>query len=145
MLAPLLAAITVLVLSFTFRRLRYIRFQQYANFPQLPSSLLLGHLKAFGEFIKANKPDAHPDMAMIAMSKALGRPPLMFVDMRPLSDPLVVVGDPEIADQLTKASKVFPTSPPKSSRSLERLSYVLGATSIFSLHVCVLNQIFELS
>ncbi|KAI7786122.1 hypothetical protein LA080_004506 [Diaporthe eres] len=134
MLAPLLAAIAVLVLTFTYRRLRYIRFQQYAHFPQLPSSLLLGHLKAFGEFMKASKPDAHPDMAMIAMSKALGRPPLMFVDMRPLNDPLVVVGDPEIADQLTKASKVFPTSPPKSSRSLDRLSYVLGATSIFSLH-----------
>ncbi|KAL1854832.1 hypothetical protein Daus18300_011348 [Diaporthe australafricana] len=116
MLAPLLAAVAVLVLTFTYRRLRYIRFQQYAHFPQLPSSLLLGHLKAFGEFMKASKPDAHPDMAMIAMSKALGRPPLMFVDMRPLNDPLVVVRDPEIADQLTKASKVFPTSPPKSSR-----------------------------
>ncbi|RYP80361.1 hypothetical protein DL769_002510 [Monosporascus sp. CRB-8-3] len=134
MLAPLLAAVTVLVLSFTYHKLRYIRFQQYAHFPQLPSSLLLGHLKAFGEFMKANKPDAHPDMAMVAMSQALGRPPLMFVDMRPINDPLVVVGDPEIADQLTKASKVFPTSPPKSSRSLERLSYVLGPTSIFSQH-----------
>ncbi|KAL2285589.1 hypothetical protein FJTKL_07620 [Diaporthe vaccinii] len=55
--------------------------------------------------MKASKPDAHPDMAMIAMSKALGRPPL-----------------------------ILPHEPSQVFRSLDRLSYVLGATSIFSLH-----------
>ena len=44
------------------------------------------------------------------------------------------------AEQLTKASKMFPTSPPKSSRSSERLLYINGPTSIFSQHVRILTS-----
>ncbi|KAK7961874.1 cytochrome P450 [Apiospora aurea] len=68
------------------------------------------------------------------MSQALGRPSLMFVDLRPISRPMVVVGDHNIADQLTRATPTFPTSPPKSSRSLARLQYMMGPTPIFSTH-----------
>ncbi|KAI1503597.1 cytochrome P450 [Biscogniauxia marginata] len=98
------------------------------------TSLVLGHLKVFGDFVKRNKPNAHADLAIVVMNRALGRPPLMFIDMRPINDLMVVVGDYEISDQLTKASKIFPTSPPKSSKSLERLLYLTGPTSIFSQH-----------
>ncbi|KAI1204237.1 cytochrome P450 [Annulohypoxylon truncatum] len=134
MLVPLLAAAAVLALSFSYSKLRYIRFRQYAHFPQLPNSLVLGHLKVFGEFIKRNKPNAHEDLAIVAMNRALGRPPLMLIDMRPISKPIVVVGDYEIADQLTKASKLFPTSPPKSASSVERLLHLNGPTSILFQH-----------
>lgn len=134
MVVPLLVAATLVVFTIFYRKLRYIRFRQYAHIPQHPTSLLLGHLKLFGEFMKRNKPNAHADLAIVSMNRALGRPPLMFIDMRPINDPMVVVGDHEIADQLTKASKIFPTSPPKSSRSLERLLYLTGQTSIFSQH-----------
>ncbi|ETS73376.1 hypothetical protein PFICI_14981 [Pestalotiopsis fici W106-1] len=96
--------------------------------------MALGHLKTFGDFVKRNKPGAHPDMAIVAMNRALNRPPLMFMDLRPINEPMVVVGDYEIADQITKASKIFPTSPPKSAASLQRLLFVTGATSIFSSH-----------
>ncbi|KAK8075558.1 hypothetical protein PG997_010221 [Apiospora hydei] len=99
-----------------------------------PTSLVLGHLKVFGDYVKRNRPDAHPDMAIVAMNQALGRPPLMFVNLRPISQPMVVVGDHNIADQLTRATPAFPTSPPKSSRSLDRLQYIMGPTSIFSTH-----------
>ncbi|KAI0006913.1 cytochrome P450, partial [Xylariaceae sp. FL0662B] len=134
MLLPLLAAATVLILSFSYSKLRNIRFHQYAHFPQHPTSLVLGHLKVFGDFIKRNKPNAHADLAIVAMNRALGRPPLMFIDLRPINDPMVVVGDYEIADQITRASKIFPASPPKGARSLERLQYLTGPTSIFSQH-----------
>ena len=40
--------------------LRYKRFKQYAYFPQMPSSLLWGHMKAVDDFIKAGKPMGHP-------------------------------------------------------------------------------------
>ncbi|KAK2603647.1 hypothetical protein QQS21_004120 [Conoideocrella luteorostrata] len=132
MIVPLLVAAIALILATFFRKLQYIRFQQHAHFPQHPASLVFGHLKAFGDFIKRNKPDAHADLAIVAMNRALGRPSLMFLDLRPINDPMVVVGSHEIADQLTKASNIFPTSPPKSSRSLQRLLYVTGHTSIFS-------------
>lgn len=135
MFVSLLAAATVLVLSLSYTWLRHIRFRQHAHFPQHPASLVLGHLKVFGDFVKRNKPDSHADMAIVAMNRALGRPPLMYIDMRPINDPMVVVGDYEIAEQVTKASTIFPTGPPKPSRSLERLLYLTGATSIFSLHV----------
>ncbi|KAF3012434.1 hypothetical protein E8E14_011475 [Neopestalotiopsis sp. 37M] len=96
--------------------------------------MALGHLKTFGDFVKRNKPGAHPDMAIVAMNRALDRPPLMFMDLRPVGDPMVVVGDYEIADQVSKASKIFPTSPPKSASLLQRLLYVTGETSLFSLY-----------
>ncbi|KAK6220855.1 hypothetical protein LQW54_001774 [Pestalotiopsis sp. IQ-011] len=46
-------------------------------------------------------------MAIVAMNGALGRPPPMFMDLRPINEHTVVVGDYEIADQLIKASKTF--------------------------------------
>ncbi|KAI2471378.1 cytochrome P450 [Annulohypoxylon bovei var. microspora] len=122
MLVPLLIAATVLVISFAYSRLRYIRFRQYTDYPQLPNTLVFGHLKVYGDFAKRNKPNAHADPAIVAMNRALGRPPLMLIDMQPIGDPVVV------------ASKMFPTSAPKSSRSLERLLYLNGPTSIFSQH-----------
>ncbi|KAI1661167.1 hypothetical protein F4813DRAFT_385701 [Daldinia decipiens] len=52
MLLSLLVAVTVLVLSFSYSRLRFIRFRQYAHFPQHPTSPVLGHLKVLGDFVK---------------------------------------------------------------------------------------------
>ncbi|KAK7987043.1 hypothetical protein PG988_002031 [Apiospora saccharicola] len=134
MLLPLVAAAVALTVTFLYRKLQFLRFQQHANLPQHATTLVLGHLRVFGDYVKRNKPDAHPDMAIVAMSQALGRPPLMFIDMRPIALPMVVVADHDIADQFTKPTPIFPTSPPKSSRSLDRLQYMLGLTSIFSTH-----------
>ncbi|KAF7523251.1 hypothetical protein G7054_g11825 [Neopestalotiopsis clavispora] len=113
--ATLFPAVAGLLLWLAYRKLQYVRFEQYAHFPQHTRSMALGHLKTFGDFVKRNKPGAHPDMAIVAMNRALDRPPLMFMDLRPVGDPMVVVGDYEIADQISKASKIFPTSPPKSA------------------------------
>lgn len=133
---PLLAAaVAVLLLSIGYSKLRYLRFRQYAHFAQHPSSLVLGHLKVFGEFVKRNKPKAHADLAMMAMHRALGRPPLMFVDVRPIADPMVVVANYDIAEQITKSTDIFPTSPPKSTLSMTRLRYLTGPTSILAKHV----------
>ncbi|KAK4206888.1 cytochrome P450 [Rhypophila decipiens] len=132
MLTQFLIAALVLGSTILYRKLRYVRFQQYAHLPQHPTSLVLGHLKLMGEFIKRNKPDAHVDLAFVAMHQALGRAPLMFLDARPIGDPVVIVGSYEIAEQISKSSNIFPTSPPKSSRSLTRLMYMMGPKSIFS-------------
>ncbi|KAI0200172.1 cytochrome P450 [Astrocystis sublimbata] len=134
MLILVISTFSVLVVSLLARKLWYTRRQQYAHFAQHPSALLLGHLKVVGQFARLHKHDAHADLALVDMSKALGRPPLMFVDLRPISEPVVVVADHEIADAITKASKSFPTSPPKSDGSLQRLLYLMGPASIFSQH-----------
>jgi hypothetical protein len=60
MLLPLAVAAIVLLGSFLYGALRYKRFKQYAMFPQMPTSLVLGHLKTFDRFIRTGKPNGHP-------------------------------------------------------------------------------------
>jgi hypothetical protein len=48
------------------------------------------------------------------MMKNLGNPPIMLVDLRPLSLPLLVIADHEVAEQVSRASKPFPYSVLKS-------------------------------
>jgi hypothetical protein len=58
-----LAAATLL--AYLYNRLHDARFKKHAKFPQLPRTLLLGHLKAFGEAITQNGPtDRHPGTSL---------------------------------------------------------------------------------
>ena len=45
---------------YLYRKLRYKRLKQYAVFPQMPASLILGHLKIMDDFIRAGEPNEHP-------------------------------------------------------------------------------------
>lgn len=47
----------LMTLIFVYRKLYYKRFAQYAKFPQLPSSLLFGHLKTYDEITKRGAVD----------------------------------------------------------------------------------------
>ncbi|KAK0630535.1 cytochrome P450 52A11 [Bombardia bombarda] len=132
MLGPLLAAALVLLASYLYRLVWHKRFKQYASIPQLPPSLVLGHLKTFDDFIKRGKADRHPDMIFSEMHDTIGRPPLMFVDLRPVNRPMVLVTSHEIAEQISRASKLFPTSVPKAS--LNYLVHLIGPTSIIAAH-----------
>ncbi|KAM7190409.1 Cytochrome P450 [Rhypophila sp. PSN 637] len=135
--STVLLAIAAVFLSWAYTRLRFIRFRQYAHFPQYPSSLILGHLGAFGDLTKRNdklRPGAHADLSFVEMHREMGRPPLMFVDMRPIADPVVVVGNYDVAEQITRTSDTFPTSPPKSEKSTTRLVHLTGPTSILAQH-----------
>jgi hypothetical protein len=60
MFLPLVVAVTALLVGYLYRKLRYKRFQQYAAFPQMPTSLILGHLKTVDDYIRKGKPNAHP-------------------------------------------------------------------------------------
>ncbi|KAI2615687.1 hypothetical protein GGR54DRAFT_649889 [Hypoxylon sp. NC1633] len=112
---PLVFAALSLLAAYLYNKLRYKRFQQYAHISQLPPSLLLDHLNVF-----------------VQMNNDLGRPPLMFVDLRPINRPMVLIGSHDIAEQITKTSKIYPTSTPKSD--LGYLEPVIGPTSILTLH-----------
>ncbi|KAI1078699.1 cytochrome P450 [Whalleya microplaca] len=116
MLKPLILAAFSLLAVYLYNKLRYKRFQQYGDIPQLPSSLLLGHLKLMGESLARGPADRHPDSVFIQMNEDLGRPPLIH----------------EIAEQISKASRLFPTSTPKAD--LRYLEPVIGPTSILALH-----------
>jgi hypothetical protein len=68
------------------------------------------------------------------MSKELGRPPLMFVDLRPVTYPMVVVSNHEVAEQIARVSKLFPWSTPKSP-TLSGLMHLTGEHSILTREV----------
>lgn len=61
---PTILAFTVASLfvagTYLYTKLHYRRFKQNAHIPQLPSSLLWGHLKLFDELTKRGIVDRHP-------------------------------------------------------------------------------------
>ncbi|KAI1428990.1 cytochrome P450 [Xylaria sp. FL1777] len=134
MLLPIvLGGIVLLTLHF-YAKLRHKRFNQYANLPQLPTTLLLGHLNVMGRFISMGKPNGHPvDNAFQAASEALGQPPLMLMDLRPFGPAMVIVRSHEIAEQISKASKPFPYSLPKVPQVRGHLVHLAGETSILGV------------
>ncbi|KAI9150744.1 putative sterigmatocystin biosynthesis P450 monooxygenase stcS [Paramyrothecium foliicola] len=159
MLLPFLVAALIVLAPHLYRRLVHARFKQYAIFPQAPPSLLLGHLKKIDEFIKAGKDRGHPgklclaswtaasrigevallytvahslwqDLAFVAMNKSLNSPPLMFVDLRPVGTPLVIVRSHQVAEQISRASKSLPHSPPKMPQVYGHMAHLVGSGSI---------------
>ncbi|KAI1777002.1 cytochrome P450 [Hypoxylon cercidicola] len=129
--AFLLVALPLLVVL-VYEKLRYKRLVQYANFPQPPTSLLLGHLKVFDKFAKHGHSDRHPDTTFSEMHKSIGCPPLMLIDFRPMvSQPMVFVTNYGIAEQLSRSSKLFPTSVSKSK--MGHLRHLTGPTSIVNV------------
>ncbi|ETS73855.1 hypothetical protein PFICI_14801 [Pestalotiopsis fici W106-1] len=132
MLRPILLAAIALLATYLYNKLRYKRLTQHAKLPQLPPSLLLGHLKTLDKLIKRGPADRHPDVMFSEMHESLGSPPLMFVDLRPVNRPMVLVSSYEVAEQISKASQDFPTSIPKTD--LSYMSSLTGPTSILHAH-----------
>ncbi|KAF7367262.1 Cytochrome P450 52A11 [Mycena sanguinolenta] len=128
--APLFVAAGVLVASYLYRKLYYKRLKQYANFPQHPPGLVLGHLGTVDEYVRRQPPKAHIDMAFAAMRDALGRPSVMFMDLRPLSSCMVAVGSYEVAEQII--SSQLPYSPGKVPEVWKLLEHLAGPRSILS-------------
>lgn len=60
MLRPIILAATALLITYLYNRVQYKRFKQHAKLPQLPPSLLFGHLKTLDELIKRGAADRHP-------------------------------------------------------------------------------------
>ncbi|KAH7317047.1 cytochrome P450 [Stachybotrys elegans] len=123
---------TVLLAAYLLRRLYRKRCEQYAAFPQLPPSLLLGHLGAVDKYGRMLPPKAHVDMAFAAMHKALGRPPVMLVDLRPVASPMLIVGSHDVAEQVSKASDRWPNGIPKTPAIWKQLEHLTGPRSIIS-------------
>ncbi|KAK4209721.1 cytochrome P450 [Rhypophila decipiens] len=134
MLIPVLFAAATFLSSYLYTKvtkLRYLRFAQYEHIPQLPTSLLWGHLKTLGELTKRGTNDRHPDKIFEEMWEAKGKPPIMFVDLRPVSAPMLLVTTHEVAEQVSRPSKLFPLSPTKSP-TWTHMAPIIGMTSILA-------------
>lgn len=69
------------------------------------------------------------------MHEALGRPPVMLVDLRPVTNPLLVVASYKVAEQVARSSDRFPYSPPKNPEIWSHMEHLTGPTSIASSKV----------
>ncbi|KAI1367241.1 cytochrome P450 [Xylaria arbuscula] len=126
---------------YLYSRLYYKRFIHNAHVPQLPVSLFWGHLFAFYVFRRRGLQDRHPDMIIADMHKRLGAAPLLLFDSWPVLNPIVIVASHDVAEQISRASNLFPYSIPRSP-SLERVMQLIGPdsmilknVSIFDIHV----------
>lgn len=68
------------------------------------------------------------------MFESLGKPSLILLDIRPLNYPMVIVADHEVAEQVSRASKGFPYSLPKSP-GMTYLDPLIGQHSLVSIKV----------
>ncbi|KAK3686206.1 cytochrome P450 [Podospora appendiculata] len=131
MLERLFLAALPLLGAYLFLRLRYFRLKQYAHIPQLKPSLVWGHMKAVHEYALRLQADSHIDPAFAAMSDDLGNPPLFLVDLRPVNHAMAIVTSHEVAEQFSRASKLFPWSVPKSP-TINSFVHLVGRNSILT-------------
>ncbi|KAL2127976.1 hypothetical protein VTI74DRAFT_9913 [Chaetomium olivicolor] len=131
MAASILLAILPLVATYLLVSLRYRRFRQFAEFPQHKPSLLWGHMRVVHAYSMKGPPGSNFDAAVMRMAKDLGNPPIMLFDLRPVTYPMVVILNHEVAEQISRASKLFPWSTPKSP-TMDMLLRVTGPHSILT-------------
>lgn len=81
--------------------------------------------------------DFEIDLAFAAINEALGRPPLMFLDLRPFGPPMVVVRSYAIAEQIIKpySDSGFPYGFPKMPSVYGHMVHVTGPKSILPASV----------
>ncbi|GKZ90012.1 hypothetical protein CBS63078_3259 [Aspergillus niger] len=108
----------------------YERFIKFAQFPQLPPSLLWGHLRIYHEVMQSGSLDRDHDHIFSQIHESLGRPPIVLFDYRPICRPVLVIANHEVGEQISRSSKQFRSSVPKLGLSF--LEPVIGHTSILS-------------
>jgi len=148
--------------GYLYSSLRWNRFKQFAHAPQPTPSLLWGHLRVINDQIQSfpDKPNRHPGESgteMISCSHAthtgcslLNSPfaleevfrelgaklgaSVFVMDMRPVTDPMLVIGEHSVAEQVSRSTKTLPYSFPKSPTYNITMD-LLGYRSILSRDV----------
>ncbi|KAH8895510.1 cytochrome P450 [Thozetella sp. PMI_491] len=129
MLIQSLLVALLLLGTFLWSRVKYFRFKQHARVPSLPTSLIWGHMTALVSYIKRGDPNRHIDIVLNDIKQDLGNPPIFLLDLRPVAYPMCVVANHEVAEQISRSSKLFPWSTPKSP-TVHSLVHLIGRRSI---------------
>lgn len=79
-------------------------------------------------------PGLHTDMVLMEEAPKFGNPPVLLADMRPKEPPLLFILDNNVAEQITKPTKMFSTSIPKTP-NMKNLSPLVGERSLVNLDV----------
>ncbi|KAK7748673.1 hypothetical protein SLS53_000694 [Cytospora paraplurivora] len=133
---PVLWTVVALVIAYsihTLRRWRYLRFEQFADLPQPGKpSFIWGHIKKLADLArKKGDPRRHFDLLIAEARSEAGNPPAILLDLRPLSDPMLVICDHEVAEQVSRPSARWSWSTPKSP-TLKQIWHLTGNHSIIT-------------
>ncbi|CAN8095101.1 unnamed protein product [Discula destructiva] len=122
-----------LLTFYAYQRWRHWRFELYADFPQPGRpDWKEGHWKWIHESIGAGDPRRSFDMVLMEQAPKFGNPAVLLSDMRPKEPPLLFILDAGVAEQITKATKQFSTSVPKTP-NMKNLSPLVGERSLVNL------------
>lgn len=133
--ATLVLALVPLAGLWAFRRWQHWRYQKYAAFPQPGKPHWKeGHWPWIHASIGAGDPRRSFDMVLMEEAPKFGNPPVLLADMRPKEPPLLFILDNTIAEQITRPTKQFSTSIPKTP-NMKNLSPLVGERSLVNLDV----------
>jgi cytochrome P450 len=128
MISSLYSTALMLFAVYIVRKLYYKRYQHNAHLPQMPKSFLFGHLRKLNEMTKREPTDRHTDYVFNEMLQKAGNPPLMFIDLWPVHQGIVLIADHDLGEQITASTDAHPASLPR--LGLTALNPVIGETSI---------------
>lgn len=126
---------------FAYKTLRYYRIEQNEGIPQAPPNFFLGHMKVLGEFYRKGDIRRHIDYVFMQVAKGVGSTSVCLFDVRPASYIICVVLSHEVAEQISRSTKLFPWSTPKSP-TMTDVKPIVGSHSIIMAQVSLFCYIF---
>lgn len=133
----LLAAIPLAIVYYQrYRKVQSLDLNQYSHFPQPePADPVRGHWPWIEKAAAEGDPRRAFDEMLYEQAEKLGFPPVLLVDWRPIEKfPILFVLDNDVAEQITKPSKVFRNSLPKHP-AIQQLAPLVGARSLVTTDV----------
>lgn len=98
----------VLVISYI--KLRQLR-TSHADLPSPKLSIFWGHILEIARYSqRGDRKDRHFDYVAEEMAADLGNPPFIFLDLRPLRSPIIIIRSHELGEQITRVSPTWPYS-----------------------------------
>ncbi|PSN60518.1 cytochrome P450 52A12 [Corynespora cassiicola Philippines] len=115
-----------------YSQLRRWRFGAFAHIPHVfPPYLLFGNVPHIASGIKKlGDARRHPDYVFDDMWRSKGHPEIVFLDLRPVNWGMSIIASNEVAEQITRTSKMYPISVTKSP-TMGALLPLIGKRSIF--------------
>lgn len=133
----LLVAIPLAVAYFLRKsRSKPLDLKRYSHFPQPePADPVRGHWPWIEKAAAEGDPRRAFDEMLYEQAEKLGFPPVLLVDWRPIEKfPILFILDNDVAEQVTKPSKVYRTSMPKHP-AIQQLAPLVGARSLVTTDV----------
>ncbi|KAL6706358.1 hypothetical protein ACN47E_005464 [Coniothyrium glycines] len=129
-----IVAVLSMAMLYHLRRLgasHHVDLKQYSHFPQPDiADAVRGHIPWLEKVAVLGDPRRAFDEILYEQMDKLGYPPVLLIDFRPLEKfVMLCIFDDDVAEQVTKPSKLYSTSVPKHP-AMQRLAPLVGARSL---------------